>query len=62
MFYHFYMLYSPALDRYYYGHTSTIEGRLRRHNSRHRGFTGNKADWEVVYTEEYPTKELAYSR
>jgi putative endonuclease len=26
------------------------------------GFTGQVDDWEVVYTEEFATKELAYAR
>jgi len=60
--YHLYILYSPSLDRYYYGHTENVEERLRRHNSNHKGFTGKNADWNVVYTEEFSTKELAYAR
>jgi len=35
--YYFYILYSPTLDNYYLGHTSDINGRLRRHNSNHKG-------------------------
>ena len=60
--YHFYILYSLSLDRYYYGHTENVEERLRRHNSNHKGFTGKSADWDVVFIEDFPTKELAYAR
>jgi putative endonuclease len=59
---HFYILFSPSLDRYYYGHAENIEERLRKHNSNHKGFTEKNADWNIVYTEEYPTKELAFAR
>jgi len=54
MSYHLYILYSPSLDRYYYGHTENVEERLRRHDSNHKGFTGKNADWNVVFTEAYP--------
>jgi len=59
----FYILYSIARDTYYIGHTgSSIEERLRRHNSNHKGFTGGIGDWKVRYTEGFETKELAYRR
>ena len=60
--YYFYVLYSQKLDRYYIGHTSDVEGRLRRHNSRHKGFTAKTDDWMEVYREPYATKEEAYRR
>ena len=59
----FYILYSPSADRYYIGHTSElIEERLRKHNSNHKGFTGNVSDWTVFYTERFATKREAYQR
>ena len=59
----FYILYSTVADRYYIGHTSQlIEERVRKHNSRHRGFTGKFGDWVVVYTEAFGTKSEAYRR
>ena len=62
MFY-FYILYSQQLDKYYIGHTGDILlERLRRHNSNHKGFTGGVSDWQIVYSEEYPTKTEAYAR
>ena len=60
--YHVYILYSNKLDKYYIGHTSDIVARLRRHNSNHKGWTGKANDWEVVYSEDYQTKNEAYSR
>jgi len=60
---HFYILYSPSLDRYYIGHTcDLLTKRLRRHNSNHKGFTGKANDWEITYTESFPSKEFANAR
>lgn len=59
----FYILYSVTKDSYYIGHTGdSMEGRLRKHNTNHKGFTGGVGDWTVRYMEEFPTKELAYKR
>ena len=58
-----YILYSKYISKYYVGHTcESINERLRKHNSNHRGFTGNISDWEVVYVEEYSNKSEAYAR
>jgi putative endonuclease len=59
----FYILYSPSADSYYIGFTGDDPAqRLRRHNTNHKGFTGKKNDWAIVYTEPYTTKEEAYKR
>ena len=58
----FYILFSKKLNRYYIGSTQNLSERLRKHNSNHRGFTGKANDWEVVYTETFETKTLAYAR
>ena len=58
-----YILHSNSLDRYYVGHTGDdLPERLRKHNSNHKGFTGNVGDWAIVYAEMYPTKTDAYQR
>ena len=63
MSFFFYVLYSQTRDRYYIGHTGDdLQERLRRHNSNHRGFTGKTGDWQIVYTEIFPTKETAFRR
>ncbi|MCW3072906.1 MAG: excinuclease subunit [Bacteroidetes bacterium] len=63
MSYYVYILYSAAKDRYYIGHTGDdLKERLRKHNSNHKGFTGGSSDWELKYSEEYPSKEMAYKR
>ena len=61
MFY-FYILYSANIDRYYIGHTNNLSERIRKHNSKHKGFTGQTDDWVLVYLEEYETKSQAYQR
>ena len=59
----FYILYSRALDMHYFGHTAEpIDERLRKHLSRHTGWTARATDWQVVYTEVFPDKAAAYHR
>ena len=60
--YYFYILYSQAIDKYYLGHTRELYGRIRRHNTNHKGFTGKANDWALVYKEEYKDKSEAYRR
>ena len=62
MEYFFYIIYSPTLDKYYTGYSSDISGRLRRHNSKHSGFTGKASDWKIVYFEKYASKKSAQER
>jgi putative endonuclease len=59
----FYILFSNLLDKYYIGHTGDeIQIRLAKHNTNHKGFTGKKCDWKIVYKESFDTKEEAYKR
>ncbi|MDX1752889.1 MAG: GIY-YIG nuclease family protein [Salinimicrobium sediminis] len=63
MIFHIYIFYSANLDRYYVGHTgSSLDERLKKHLSHHRGFTAKTKDWKIVYTEKYATKSAAYKR
>lgn len=57
-----YILSSLKTKRYYIGHTDSIERRLREHNSGKSTYTKSYIPWEVIYTEEYPTKQAAYAR
>ncbi|MBK9524988.1 MAG: GIY-YIG nuclease family protein [Bacteroidetes bacterium] len=58
-----YILYSIKADRFYYGHTcDDLESRLRKHNTKHNGFTGKYNDWAVVYTESFENKKQAIHR
>ncbi len=54
--YYFYIIYSQQLDKYYVGHTSNLDERLKKHHTNHKGFTGKANDWAVVYTVTYFTK------
>ena len=58
-----YILYSPLLDKFYVGHTcQSLQERLRKHLSAHGGFTAKVKDWEIVYSEPFPSKDEAYAR
>ncbi|MBU3714816.1 MAG: GIY-YIG nuclease family protein [Ferruginibacter sp.] len=61
--YHAYILYSSLKDVYYIGSTGdSLEERLRRHNTNHKGFTGSVNDWVYFHVEEYSSKEDAVRR
>jgi len=61
--YNVYILYSTLRDSYYVGFTGdSLEERLRKHNSSHKGFTGRVPDWRIVYTENFSNKSDAMSR
>ena len=62
MTFYFYILFSSQADKYYIGHTNDLSERLRKHNSKHSGFTGKNDDWQIVYSESYDTKPEAYAR
>ena len=57
-----YIIFSEHLNKYYVGSTSNIELRIIKHNQNHKGFTGNKLDWKIVYFEEFETKSDALKR
>ena len=57
-----YIIYSSQINGYYIGSTSDMNGRLRRHNSNHKGYTGKADDWKVMYMEQYSDKKSALSR
>jgi putative endonuclease len=60
---HFYILYSPSANKYYIGHTTdSLDERIRKHNSNHKGFTGGRGDWTLMYHEVFETKSEALSR
>jgi putative endonuclease len=63
MVYHLYILFSSKRNKHYIGHTGDeLEERLRKHNSNHKGFTGQINDWKIVYTETFEIKRQAYKR
>ena len=63
MLYTVYILYSTVKDKYYIGFTGDdINERLRKHNSNHKGFTGSVADWKLMFSELYYSKQEAMQR
>ncbi len=62
MSFYFYIIFSNSLNKYYIGHSADLKERLRKHNYNHKGFTGKASDWQIVYSEKFPTKEQAYAR
>ena len=63
MKYSVYILYSSTLNKYYIGSTGdSLEERLRKHNSNHKGFTGTANDWIVKYCEVFEQKSDATKR
>ena len=63
LIYSVYILFSSSLNKYYIGFTAdTLEERLRKHNSNHKGFTGGKGDWTIKYAETYSEKITALKR
>ena len=60
--YYCYILYSRKLDKYYIGSTGDLSGRLRRHNSAHKGFTSIGKPWELKYSETFVVKSKALKR
>ena len=63
MHYYVYILYSKNLDKFYVGFTGdSLDERLRKHNSQHKGFTGGLGDWIICYTETFELKSDANKR
>ena len=59
----FYILFSESLDKFYIGYTEDeVESRLKKHLSNHHGFTSKAKDWQIVYSENFESKSLAYAR
>ncbi|SDC54558.1 GIY-YIG nuclease family protein [Pedobacter soli] len=54
-----YILYSDTRNKYYVGSTSSLQDRLKKHNTNHSGFTGHTGDWRIVWSEIFETRTLA---
>ena len=61
MFY-VYIIYSKTADKFYIGVSSNIEERVKKHNSKNKGFTNQASDWVFNYTEVYIEKSDALIR
>jgi putative endonuclease len=58
-----YIMYSKKCDKYYIGHTDSMDRRLKEHNSGQGGkFSSGCHPWVLVYTEEFETRWKASKR
>ena len=57
-----YILFSPSLNRYYVGHTGQLDDRLFRHTNSGSKSTKAANDWQLVYSETYPSRADAMKR
>ena len=62
MIFYVYILYSPALDQYYVGHTADLADRIFRHTNSGNKSTKKADDWIVKYTEEFASRSEAMQR
>jgi putative endonuclease len=60
--YFVYILQSEKSQRYYIGSTENVQMRLVRHNTGKVVATKNKGPWNIVYMEEFLTRQSAYGR
>ena len=58
-----YIIYSSKCDKYFVGHTDSIERQIEEHNMRRGGKFSNMCfPWEIVYKENYKTLSEAIAR
>ena len=63
MIYFVYILYSEKCNKYYVGHTDSIERRVYEHNNSKGGaFSSSCAPWKFLYNEKYDTRTEAMIR
>jgi putative endonuclease len=60
--YYTYILKSELNQSHYYGHTSDLKNRLKRHNAGKVRSTKAYRPWNLIYSEEFATKSEAYQR
>ena len=61
--YWFYIVYSEKCDKYYVGHTDSLDRRLIEHNIGKGGkFSSLCLPWKLVYSEHFDTRAQAMKR
>jgi len=60
--YYTYVLKSCNFDRHYYGHTSDLQARLKKHNQGKVRSTKAYRPWKIIYYETFSTKSEAFRR
>jgi putative endonuclease len=59
---HVYILQSLTSGRYYIGHAQNPDIRAEDHNQGKTKSTRNKGPWQIIYTEQCPSKSAAMKR
>jgi len=57
-----YILKSLKNGKHYIGQTNNFADRINRHNSGRSKATKNSIPWELIYSEEYSSRSLAFRR
>jgi len=60
--YKVYILKSETTAKYYIGHTENLENRLHKHNKGYVKSTKSGKPWDIIYIENFNTKQEAYRR
>ena len=60
--YYIYILKSLTTGKRYTGSTQNLEARLRAHNDGLSPYTKGRGPWELLYSEEFPTRSEAMKR
>jgi len=61
MFY-VYVIKNLLTHKRYTGYTKNIHQRIKKHNTNHKGYTGQRGEWVLVYSEQYRNKNDALLR
>ena len=59
---HIYILKSSTTGKLYTGSTQNLEARLRAHNDGLNPYTKGRGPWELMHSEEFPTRSEAMKR
>lgn len=62
MYFHVYILYSLANDRFYIGQTNDLDKRIERHNKGSVKSTKAYRPWKIVYCESFETRAESMKR
>lgn len=52
-----YIIYSETKNKYYIGSSENPGERLKKHNSKNKGFTNQASDWKIVFTKCFEVKK-----
>jgi len=62
MAYYIYILKSSTTGKLYTGSTQNLEARLKAHKDGLSPYTKGRGPWELMYSEEFPTRSEAMKR